>query len=132
MSEFEEKYIFSLIKNKSVIYLRYIDDIFMVWIKSESELRQFMNEINHNHQSINFDFKFSKENMESLDTLLYIDSNNRLQTTFYKNQLTGKTIYMLNQHTRSHLKKVSRIVRLSGLRAYIQPSRNTGNISKTY
>ena len=84
MSKFEEKYIFSLIKNKSVIYLRYIDDIFMVWIKSESELRQFMNEINHNHQSINFDFKFSKENMESLDTLLYIDSNNRLQTTFYK------------------------------------------------
>ena len=46
MPEFEEKHIYSLIKNKSVIYLRYIDDIFMVWIKSESELRHFMNEIN--------------------------------------------------------------------------------------
>ena len=32
MSEFEEKYIYPLINNKSVIYLRYIDDIFMVWI----------------------------------------------------------------------------------------------------
>ena len=30
MLEFEEKYIYSLIKNKYVIYLRYIDDIFMV------------------------------------------------------------------------------------------------------
>ena len=43
MSEFEEKYIYPLLKKKSVIYLRYIDGIYMVWIKSESELRQFMN-----------------------------------------------------------------------------------------
>ena len=85
MSEFEEKYIYPLIKNKSVIYLRYTGGIFMVWIKSESELRKFMNEINQKHQSIKFDFKFSKENIEFLDTLVYIDINNRLQTTFYKN-----------------------------------------------
>ena len=32
MSKFEEKHIYPLIKNKSVIYLRYIDDTFMVWI----------------------------------------------------------------------------------------------------
>ena len=43
MSEFEKKYIYPLLKKKSVIYLRYIDGIYMVWIKSESELRQFMN-----------------------------------------------------------------------------------------
>ena len=56
----------------------------MVWIKSESELRQSINEINQKHQSIIFDFKFSKENIEFLDTLVYIDSDNRLQTTLYK------------------------------------------------
>ena len=84
MSEFKEKYIYPLMKNKSVIYLRYIDDIFIVWIKSESELRKFMNEINQKHQSIKFDFKSSKENIEFLDTLVYINSNNRLQTTLYK------------------------------------------------
>ena len=63
MSEFEEKHIYPLIKNKSVIYLCYIDDIFMVWIKSESELRHFMNKINQKHQSINFDFKFPNESI---------------------------------------------------------------------
>ena len=46
----------------------------MVWIKSESELRQFMNEINKKHQSIKFDFEFSKESIEFLVTLVYIDS----------------------------------------------------------
>ena len=30
MSEFEEKYMYPLLKNKSGIYLRYMDDIFMV------------------------------------------------------------------------------------------------------
>ena len=43
-----------------------------------------MNEINQKHQSIKFDFKFSKENIKFLDTLVYIDSNKRLQTTLYK------------------------------------------------
>ena len=84
ISEFDEKHVYPQIKNKSVIYLRYIDDIFMVWIKSESELRHFMNKINQKHQSIKFDFKFSKESIEFLDTLVYIDSKNRLQTTLYK------------------------------------------------
>ena len=81
MPEFEENYIYPLIKNKSVIYLRYISNIFMVWIKSESELRQFINEINEKHQSIKLDFNFSKESIEFLDTLMYIHSNNRSQTT---------------------------------------------------
>ena len=38
----------------------------MVWTKSESELRQFMNEINQKHQSIKFNFKFSKESIDSV------------------------------------------------------------------
>ena len=102
MSEFEEKHIYSLIKNKSVIYLRYIDYIFMVWIKSESELRHFMNEINQKHQSIKFDFKFSKESIEFLDTLVDIASKNGLQATLYKkptdcqNYLHAKLAYLFS------------------------------------
>ena len=51
MSEIKEKHICK-IKNKSVKYLRYIDGIFMVWIKSKSELRHFTNEINQKHQKV--------------------------------------------------------------------------------
>ena len=43
MSESEERYLYPLIKNKSSSYLRFIDDIFMVWTKSENELESFIN-----------------------------------------------------------------------------------------
>ena len=41
MAEFEQKYIY-----KSILLLRYIDDIFMVWTKSEKQLKNFMSELN--------------------------------------------------------------------------------------
>ena len=52
----------------------------ILWNKS----RHFMNEINQEHQSIEFDFKFSKEIIKIQETLVYIDSKNRLQTILYK------------------------------------------------
>ena len=43
-----------------------------------------LNEINKNHHSIKFDFEFSKEKIEFLETLVYKDHKNRLQATLYK------------------------------------------------
>ena len=107
----------------------------MVWIKSESELRRFINEINQKHQSIKFNFTFSKESIEFLDKLVYFESNKQetrdSEPPSTTNQLTVKTINMLNRHTRSHLKKVSCTARHSELSPYVQPSRNTGNVPKT-
>ena len=103
----------------------------MVSIKSESELRQFVNEINQKHQSIKFEFKFSKESLEFLDTLAYIDSKNRLQTTLYKkptdcqNYLHAKSAHPFSLKKRIPYSQALRI------RAYVQPLRNTGNIPKT-
>ena len=71
----------------------------MVLIKSESELRHFMNEINQKYQSIKFNFKLSKESIEFLDILVYIDSKNRLQTTLYKKTTDSQNFYMQNRHT---------------------------------
>ena len=71
----------------------------MILIKSESELRHFMNEINQKYQSIKFDFKLSKESIEFLDTLVYIDSKNRLQTILYNKTTDCQNFYIRNQHT---------------------------------
>ena len=124
-SEFEEKYVYPLIKNKSVIYLSYIDDIFMVWIKSECELRQFMNEINEKHQTP------KKKNTEFMDTLVYISSNNRFQTTLCKKPTDCQNYLHAKSAHPFLLKKVSYIFRHRELSAYVQSSRNTGNIPNT-
>ena len=84
MAEFEQKYVYPLIKDKSILFLRYIDDIFMVWTKSEKQLKDFMSELNQKHPSIKFDYKFDCKQIEFLDTLVYIDQQNKLQTTLFR------------------------------------------------
>ena len=41
MAEFEQKDIYPLIRVKSIIFWQWIDDIFMVWTKSEKRLNDF-------------------------------------------------------------------------------------------
>ena len=84
MEYFEEKFIYPLIDAKTLLYLSFIDDIFMIWTKSEKDLLEFLNELNTKHTSIKLEFKYSRQQTEFLDTLVYIDNNNKLQTTLYK------------------------------------------------
>ena len=71
MTEFHQKYIYVLIKNKSILFLRYNDNIFMVWTKSEKQLKDFINDLNQKHPPIKFDYKFDCKRIEFLDTLVY-------------------------------------------------------------
>ena len=38
MAYFEEKFIYPLIDAKTLLYLRFIDDIFMIWTRSEKDI----------------------------------------------------------------------------------------------
>ena len=78
MAYFEEKFIYPLIDAKTLLYLCFIDDIFMIWTKLEKDLPEFLNELNTKHFSIKFEFKYSRQQIEFLDTLLYIVNNNKL------------------------------------------------------
>ena len=98
---------------------------------SENELRKFMNEINQKHQSIKFDFKFLKENIEFLDTLVYIDSNNRHQTTLYKKTTDYQNYLRAKSAHPFSLKKSIPYSQALRIKLIVQPSRNTGNIPKT-
>ena len=103
MAEIEQKYIYPLIKDKSIIFLRYKCDTFMVWTKSEKQVKDFMSELNQKHPSIKFDYKFDCKKTEFLDTLVYIDKQNKLQTTVCtENQVTVKTFLMQNRNIRTH------------------------------
>ena len=41
MAQFEKQYIYPYIKNKSILYVRYIDDIFTIWTGTKQELLIF-------------------------------------------------------------------------------------------
>ena len=76
-----EKYVYPLIKDKSILFLSYIDDIFMVWTKSKKQLKDFMCELNQNHPSIKFDYKFNCKRIEFLDTLVCINQQNKRKSS---------------------------------------------------
>ena len=84
MAYFEEKFIYPSIHAKTLLYLRFIDDIFMIWTKSGKDLTEFLNEVNTKHTYIKFEFKYSRQQIEFLDTLIYIDNNNKQQATLYE------------------------------------------------
>ena len=71
MAKFEQKHIYPLIKDKSIPFLSYIDDIFVVWTKSGKQLKDFMRKLNQKHPSIKVDYKFYCKKIEFLDTLVY-------------------------------------------------------------
>ena len=52
MGWFEEKFIFPLLTNLSDFYLRFIDDIFLIWNGTKSESDNFLKKINQCHPSM--------------------------------------------------------------------------------
>ena len=86
MKNFELKYIYPYIKDKTKMFLRFIDVLLMTWTGSEQELRDFMSELNKKHPSIKFEFKYSQTKTEFLDVLVYKDHNNMFQTAIYRKQ----------------------------------------------
>ena len=86
MANFELKYIYLYIKDKTKMFLRFLDDLFLIWTGSEQELLDFMNDLNKKHPSIKFKSKYSQTKIEFLDVLVYKDQNNMLQTTIHRKQ----------------------------------------------
>ena len=84
MAQFEKQHIYPYIKNKSILYLPYIDDIFLIWTGTKQELLMLLEKLNSKHKTIKFEHNISNNNISFLDTLIYKDKNNTLQTTLYQ------------------------------------------------
>ena len=61
----------SYIKNKTLLYLRYIDDLFFISKGTEVEILEFFETINKIHPYIKFDFEYSYDKIVFLDTAIY-------------------------------------------------------------
>ena len=83
MAQFEEKHIYPIIKDMSLLYLRYIDDVFIIWKGTEEQLITFIIELNKKDKTIKFEDEISLQKIPFLDTMVYKDKDNNLQTTLY-------------------------------------------------
>ena len=82
MGKLEEK-LLNRAPHRPALYLRYIDDIFMVFTGSESELLEFLEYMNHGHSTIKFTAEYSKEQVPFLDTWVKKGEQGRLFTDLY-------------------------------------------------
>ena len=89
MGKFEQDKIYPLIQGKHECYYRFRDDIFIIWTSGIIALKDFFERINQLHNSI----KYSKEQIDFLDTTVYITPARTLATTLYRKP-TDRNAYL--------------------------------------
>ena len=65
------------------LYLRYIDDLFLIWTGTKDQFKGFISNLNNQHPSIKFTYKISNTSIDFLVTVVYI-KNRRIHTSIFK------------------------------------------------
>ena len=53
--------------HRAILYLRFIDDIFMIWTENMQELLIFLENLNSKHKTIKFEHNISRSRISFLD-----------------------------------------------------------------
>ena len=69
-------------KFQPLVWFRYIDDIFFIWIHGENSLKNFMMEFDNFNPNIKFTYEFSEASISFLDPHVIL-SDGKLQTSLY-------------------------------------------------
>ena len=77
-----KKFIFRFLTNLSDFYLRFIDDVFLIWNGAKTEFDSFLKKINECHRSINFEYEMCKTEINFLDTTVF-KVDNKLRNKLY-------------------------------------------------
>ena len=81
MGRLEEE-LLSSASHKPLVWLRYIDDIFLIWTHGQEELDRFITLCNSRHATIKFTSEQSSESISFLDVMVSL-SEGHLQTDLY-------------------------------------------------
>ena len=101
------KHIYPRTLNKALAYCRFVDDIFVLWTESEAMLKAFFEQINKIHSTVKFDYKYSYESIEFLDTLVFKNNRNSLSPpNCIPNQLIDQHTHMLLPIIQNHKSRI--------------------------
>ena len=93
MGHFEATHIYPRIANRHRSYVRFKDDIFLIWTDGEESLKQFIKEINEVHTSIKFECNHSRHRINFLDTYITLNPDGSLSTSLYSKP-TDRNAYL--------------------------------------
>ena len=92
MADFEDKHVYTY-PTQPHTWLRYIDDIFLIWTEGEESLKGFIQYLNNCHRSIKFTAETSRVSVNFLDT-----------TVTLKNQALNTDLYTKKTDTNNYLR----------------------------
>ena len=104
MVQFEAKHIYPWIHGKALLFLRYIDDIFMICNRTPEELILFIDELNKKHKIIKFDYKISTKQIQFMDTMVYRDQQRKIQIMMFRKPTDQQTYLHAQSNHRKSLK----------------------------
>ena len=79
-----EKKILNEVDHTPQMFLRYIDDIFMIWTAGEHALREFIEFCNNFHETIKFTAEYNSDKIVFLDTYVHLDPiTKKVYTSLY-------------------------------------------------
>ncbi|CAM4615229.1 unnamed protein product [Caretta caretta] len=82
MADLEQRFLSSR-PLKPLLYLRYIDDIFIIWTHGKEALEEFHHDFNNFHPTTNLSLVQSTQEIHFLDTTVLIN-NGHINTTLYR------------------------------------------------
>ena len=105
MGHFEEKFVFSQ-NPQPLVWVRFIDDIFLIWTQGRESLDNFIQGLNEAHSSIKFTSEISDSKISFLDTWVHKDiENNRLYTSLYTKPTDANNFLHFDSAHPTHCKR---------------------------
>ena len=81
---------------KPLIWLRFIDDSFMIWTQREDNLTEFISYLNEIHPTIKFTHESSPTQIDFLDTTVKINDGREIYTTLYEKPTDTHLCYIIH------------------------------------
>ena len=106
---------------KPLLLVHYIDDIFMIWIHTEDELKKFLIDLNSHNSALSYTYHYSLSTVDFLDLTVYKSPRfavtNILDTkTFQK----PHNLYQYLHYTSNHQKSVHKAIISGELIRYVR------------
>ena len=96
MDPFDKKYIYPFLQGLSLIFLRFIDDVFFIWTGTQEQLTNCLNDLNEKHKIKKYK-KYRKLPLPLLTQNSLFKITNLLQKSAGK-ALTAKTLFCIAKH----------------------------------